>query len=218
MSQEPLAQRRSTAAIKRLVDLMVAGLALIVTAPVICLAVLLIYVEDRRSAWFLQPRLGRGSRQFKVFKLRSMTVHKVSTEAMGQVGSDHPLVTRVGKWIRRFKIDELPQLVNVLMGDMSIVGPRPASVDKLEGYDEFQLQRLWVRPGLTGWAQVNGNVEATWDERILLDVWYVHHGSLWLDLRIMLKTVGVVLFGERLNPQVLKEASAYAQRSGWSRS
>jgi lipopolysaccharide/colanic/teichoic acid biosynthesis glycosyltransferase len=146
-----------------------------------------------------------------------MRVHGLPTTEVGQVYETHPMVTRVGRLLRRFKIDELPQLVNVLLGDMSIVGPRPALPEALAGYDEFQRRRLEVRPGLTGWAQVNGSARLTWDERILLDVWNIDHWSHGLDLRILARTLGVVLWGERPNRRALAAARAHAARLGWTK-
>jgi lipopolysaccharide/colanic/teichoic acid biosynthesis glycosyltransferase len=143
---------------------------------------------------------------------RSMRVNDFSPLRVGQVRGEHPLVTPVGRWIRRLKVDELPQLLNVLRGDMSLVGPRPALVDQVESYTDFQRRRLEMRPGMTGWAQVNGNIELEWAERILLDIWYIDHCSPWLDLRILWRTSAVVIFGERSNRQALKDAYAYANR------
>ena len=183
------------------------------TGPLLVLGALLIYLEDRGPVLYRQSRAGLGGRPFDVLKLRSMRVNQVSVLELGDVTEGHPLVTRIGGVLRRFKIDELGQLVNVLRGDMSLVGPRPTVPEMTADYDEFQRRRLSVLPGLSGWAQVNGNTRLTWDERIQLDVWYVDHWSLGLDARIMLKTVSVVFRGERPNPAALAAAVAHARHA-----
>jgi lipopolysaccharide/colanic/teichoic acid biosynthesis glycosyltransferase len=122
------------------------------------------------------------------------------------------MVTPVGRWIRRFKIDELPQLLRVLRGDMTLIGPRPTVLEQVEEYTAFQRRRLHIPPGMTGWAQVNGGIEISWPERIMLDVWYVEHRSFWLDMKILWRTTAVVLFGEMPNPKSLEEAIAYARQ------
>ena len=121
------------------------------------------------------------------------------------------MVTRTGRWIRRYKVDELPQLLNVLVGDMALVGPRPTVPEQTEIYSDFEMRRLALPPGMTGWTQINGGIELTWPERILLDVWYVDHRTLWLDLRILLRTAAVILAGEKPNTEALKNAIAYAK-------
>jgi lipopolysaccharide/colanic/teichoic acid biosynthesis glycosyltransferase len=132
---------------------------------------------------------------------------------MGQVRHDHHLVTRVGAVIRRFKIDELPQLLNVLAGDMTLIGPRPTIREQVERYDAWQRRRLDARPGLSGWAQVNGNTELSWEERIALDVWYIDHWSPWLDLKILARTLGVVARGEQRNAAAVAAGEAHAKRA-----
>src|SRR5262249_21651862 len=118
----------------------------------------------------------------------------------------------VGRWIRRFKVDELPQLINVLRGEMSLIGPRPNIPEEVRKYTPFQRRRSNVRPGMTGWAQINGGIEISWPDRILLDVWYVEHRSLWLDAEILWRTAGVIFFGETPNAAALQEATAYADQ------
>jgi lipopolysaccharide/colanic/teichoic acid biosynthesis glycosyltransferase len=196
--------------VKRGLDVVLAGLAFAVTAPIQLLAALCIWAEDGRPVLFSQPRAGRDGQPFTVLKFRSMRRHGLVPEEVGQVRADNDLVTRTGRVIRRTKVDELPQLINILRGDMSVVGPRPALVSDLAGYSDFQRRRLRVRPGLTGWAQVNGNVELPWEDRIVLDVWYVDHWSLRLDLKIIARTVAVVVGGERPNPAELEQARVYA--------
>jgi lipopolysaccharide/colanic/teichoic acid biosynthesis glycosyltransferase len=204
-------------AIKRACDVLGAGLLLAACSPVLLVAALAVALEDGFPVLFLQDRVGRAGRSFRVVKLRTMRVNAEDVDALGQVRPGHQLVLRSGNVLRRLKIDELAQLWNVLRGDMSLVGPRPTVRSQVDKYDAFQRRRLEMRPGLTGWAQVNGNVELSWDERILLDVWYLDHWSLWLDARILLATARVVLFGERRDDHALEEASQHAHRTGWSR-
>jgi lipopolysaccharide/colanic/teichoic acid biosynthesis glycosyltransferase len=199
---------------KRAMDLVLVGAALLVTCPVQALAALVIWLRDGRPILFRQQRAGLGGGPFALLKFRSMRVTATPAELLGQVGIDHALVTATGRLLRRWKIDELPQLLNILRGDMSFVGPRPTLVEQVAAYDELGRRRLLVRPGLTGWAQVNGNVALTWPERILLDVWYVDHWSLGLDARILLRTIGVVARGERPDIEALEEARAHAADPG----
>ena len=196
--------------LKRAIDVAASGTLLVAFSPLLALTALGIALEDGRPVFYRQLRVGVGEREYSLLKFRSMRVNTMSVDEVGQVRGDHELVTRVGRIIRRLKIDELPQLINVLAGDMSLVGPRPTVASQVRGYDELQRRRLEVRPGMTGWAQVNGNTEISWNERILLDVWYVDHRSLVLDLRILFRTVMVVLVGERPNPNALETASLYA--------
>jgi lipopolysaccharide/colanic/teichoic acid biosynthesis glycosyltransferase len=204
-------------AVKRWIDLSCATIALFVLSPLLLLSALFIYMEDRGPILFTQERVGRDGRSFRVFKFRSMQVNDTPVEEMGQVREDHPMVTRTGKVLRRLKIDELPQLLNVLVGDMSLVGPRPTIREQVERYDAYERRRLLAVPGVTGWAQVNGNTRLEWSERILLDVWYVGNWSLWLDMKILVQTIQVILQGEQRNEAALLEAVRYADgtcRSG----
>jgi lipopolysaccharide/colanic/teichoic acid biosynthesis glycosyltransferase len=159
---------------------------------------------------YVQRRSGADGEPFDIFKLRTLRVHDVPAHRMAQVRAGDAMVTRVGRVLRRSKIDELPQLLNVLRGDMSMVGPRPTLPEQVERYDAFQRRRLAMRPGLTGWAQINGGTELPWEERIYLDVWYVDHWSLGLDARVLARTLGVVLGGERVRPEPLAAARAHA--------
>lgn len=177
--------------------------------PVQALIGLAIVVDDGRPIFYRQLRAGRNGATFTVFKFRSMRVHDVPTAAVGQVGLDHPLVTTVGRILRRSKLDELPQLWNVVGGSMSLVGPRPALPEAAAGYDRFQRRRLLVRPGMTGWGQVNGGPTISWDDRIVLDAWYVDHWSPALDLRILVLTLAVLVRGERPRPDAIGRAQRY---------
>lgn len=183
---------------KRLFDLLLTGLILALLSPLLLIVALAIRITSSGPVFFSQVRAGREGRPFRVYKFRSMQLNEADPTQMGKVGGHDPLITTVGRIIRRSKIDELPQLLNVLKGEMSLVGPRPTLMEQVADYTPKQRRRLEVLPGLTGWSQVNGNTELSWDDRIRLDIWYVAHLSFWLDLRILLMTVGVVLMGERI--------------------
>jgi undecaprenyl phosphate N,N'-diacetylbacillosamine 1-phosphate transferase len=192
--------------LKRALDVVLAAVGLVLVAPALLAAGLLVYLEDGAPVVYRQVRVGRGGRPFQVLKLRSMRVNTLDASRPGEVDESHPLVTYTGRVLRRFKIDELLQLINVLRGEMSLVGPRPTVPELAAAYNAFQRRRLEVLPGMTGWAQVNGNVQLSWDERIELDVWYVQHWTPALDAWIVLKTMLVVLAGERRNPSALEAA------------
>lgn len=202
-------------AVKRGIDLAVGVGVLTAALPLLAVTAAAIWLEDGGPVLFRQTRVGKDGIDFAAFKFRSMRVNTLPPEAVGQVREDHHLVTRTGRVIRRLKVDELPQLINVVRGDMSLVGPRPTIREQVERYDSFQRRRLLVPPGMTGWAQVNGNTHVSWDDRIRLDVWYVDHWSLGLDLRILAKTLGVILLGERPDSEQIATARQHADRSGW---
>ncbi len=214
--ERPFTGRTVQRAAKRGCDLFAAAFLLALSSPVLVLAALEILLEDGRPVLFFQRRVGVRGRPFRVVKLRTLRRNDIDPELLGEVRARHPLALRSGAFLRRFKLDELPQLWNVLVGDMSLVGPRPTLPQQTERYDAFATRRLEVRPGLSGWSQVNGNVELTWQERILLDVWYVDHWSLSLDARILLATASVVLFGEKRVPAALEMAVEHAHRIGRS--
>jgi lipopolysaccharide/colanic/teichoic acid biosynthesis glycosyltransferase len=150
-------------------------------------------LEDDGPVFFRQERVGQDARPFEVLKLRTMIVDAHTQGAGYAVDKGDSRITRIGHLLRKTSIDELPQLWNVLRGEMSLVGPRPTLAYQVERYTDRQRRRLEVKPGLTGWAQVNGRASLSWPERIELDVWYVEHRSLALDLRILLRTVSVLL-------------------------
>jgi lipopolysaccharide/colanic/teichoic acid biosynthesis glycosyltransferase len=183
---------------KRVLDVVVAGTALVVCAPVLAAAAALVRLETHGHAIYRQRRVGRDGEPFELYKLRTM-VHGAEQMGAGlavNVGDER--ITRVGGILRRTSLDELPNLFNVLAGEMSIVGPRPTVQVQVDRYTERQRGRLSVRPGITGWAQVNGRASLPWNERIELDLWYVEHASLALDLRILLATVRMVVTGHGL--------------------
>ncbi len=178
----------------RAADVAVAGLGLAVTSPLLALAALAIKLEDRGPVVYRQARVGKDGADFEVLKLRSMVVGAETKGAGLAVDAGDARITRVGRVLRRTSVDELPQLWNVLRGDMSVIGPRPTVRSQVERYSERQRRRLEIRPGLTGWAQVHGRATLPWAERIELDVWYVDHRSPAVDLRILLRTP-LALFG-----------------------
>jgi len=185
---------RSKQAFKRVFDLIGALLLLVLLSPLLIAVALAIKITSPGEVLFKQQRLGQHRKVFWMYKFRSMIPNAQNTGSGMFVEKDDPRITPVGKIIRKASIDELPQLFNVLRGEMSLVGPRPAPLHHLDKYDERQLKRFAVRPGLTGWAQVNGRVALYWPERIELDLWYVENYSFRLDLKILLKTIAVVLF------------------------
>ena len=180
-------------ATKRGFDLAASTFGLVVAAPVLAAAAIAIKLEDGGPVLYRQERIGRDGRSFRILKLRSMVVDAEHAGAGLAVNVGDSRITRVGGFLRRTSLDELPQLVNILRGDMSVVGPRPTLHYQVEQYDDVQLRRLDVRPGVTGWAQIHGRASLPWEERIRLDVWYVEHASLRLDLRILMRTPRTLL-------------------------
>lgn len=179
---------------KRLIDVLISAALLLVLFIPLLLVALIIKIESKGPVFFLQDRLGKHGDTFRVYKFRSMNVNFDRVEK--QVFKDNSEVTSFGRFIRRFKIDELPQLINVLIGEMSLVGPRPCLPALREKFDDNAFYRLKVRPGLTGWAQVNGNIYNSWPKRWEYDRYYVENQSLFFDLKILMLTIKVVLFGE----------------------
>jgi lipopolysaccharide/colanic/teichoic acid biosynthesis glycosyltransferase len=173
----------------------VAVAGLVVASPALALAALGIKLEDRGPVLFRQRRVGRGGEEFELLKLRTMVVGAERQGAGYAVDRGDPRITRVGRVLRRLSIDELPQLWNVVRGEMSLVGPRPTLRYQVEQYTDRQRRRLEVKPGITGWAQVHGRASLPWDERIELDVWYVEHRSARLDARILARTPRALLGG-----------------------
>jgi lipopolysaccharide/colanic/teichoic acid biosynthesis glycosyltransferase len=189
----------------RALDLLVASLALALAAPVLALAAILIKLESRGPVFYRQRRVGRGGAPFELWKLRTMVPGAETMGAGIYVVEGDPRITRTGRLLRRVSLDELPNLVNVLRGEMAIVGPRPTVQEQVDRYTERQRRRLEVRPGITGWAQINGRTSLPWPERIELDVWYVEHRSLRLDLRILARTVRMLATGHGLYSDDLRQ-------------
>ena len=182
----------------RLIDLVVGSVALLVSAPVLLVSMVAIRIESPGSPIYRQRRIGRHGEAFEMLKLRTMVTGAEHQGAGLAVNYGDPRITRVGRVLRRFSIDELPNLVNVLRGEMSIVGPRPTIQAQVDQYTPVQRRRLEVKPGITGWAQINGRATLPWHERIELDVWYVDHRTLRLDMAILLKTIRLLASGEGL--------------------
>jgi lipopolysaccharide/colanic/teichoic acid biosynthesis glycosyltransferase len=184
--------------IRRAIDVVVSACALVLTAPLLAGAMLAIRLETPGPVLYRQRRAGRHGRPFDVLKLRTMVDGAEHIGAGLAIDADDPRVTRVGAFLRRTSLDELPNLVNVLRGEMSLIGPRPTLPVQVAQYTERQRGRLAVKPGITGWAQVNGRASLPWGERIELDLYYIEHRSLALDLRILRRTVAMVLGGSGL--------------------
>jgi len=178
---------------KRLFDLTAAALILLALAPAFLFIAAAIGLDSPGPVFFRQKRLGLNVKVFSIFKFRTMIPNAVSAGAGLVTFDGDPRVTRVGRTLRKFRLDELPQLFNVLLGQMSLVGPRPLLPDYLSGYSERDMLRLWMPPGMTGWQQINGGATHTWSERVESDIWYIGHWSPWLDIKILLKTPLVVL-------------------------
>jgi lipopolysaccharide/colanic/teichoic acid biosynthesis glycosyltransferase len=178
----------------RAADVALAGTVLAVSSPLLGLAAVAIKLDDGGPVLYRQERVGRDGIPFELLKLRTMSVGAESQGAGFAVDAGDPRITRVGRVLRRLSLDELPQLWNVIRGEMSMIGPRPTLAYQVERYTPRQRRRLDVKPGLTGWAQIHGRARLPWDERIELDVWYVEHRSRLVDLRILLRTP-LALFG-----------------------
>ena len=174
---------------KRVLDALVAAVALVVTAPIGLAVAVAVRLVDGSPVLFRHRRGGRGGRPFTMIKFRTM--RRASDVELGPQ-HDAVRLTRLGRFLRSTSLDELPTLINVVRGDMSLVGPRPLPVSYLDRYDDVQARRLEVRPGITGWAVVSGRNRLSWQDRLALDVWYVDHRSLRLDLRIIARTLGLV--------------------------
>jgi lipopolysaccharide/colanic/teichoic acid biosynthesis glycosyltransferase len=179
----------------RVADMAVAGFGLVVTAPVLAVAAAAVKLADGGPVLYRQQRVGKDGVEFELFKLRTMVVGAETIGAGAAVNEGDPRITRPGVLLRRLSIDELPQLWNVIRGDMSVIGPRPTLAYQVERYAPRQRRRLEVKPGLTGWAQIHGRARLPWDERIELDVWYVEHRSPLVDLKILLRTPLALISG-----------------------
>jgi lipopolysaccharide/colanic/teichoic acid biosynthesis glycosyltransferase len=193
-------------AFQRALDLAIALPATVITAPVIAVLALAIRFESAGHPIYTQTRAGKDGRRFQIYKLRTMVRGAEFTGAGLAIQEGDDRITRTGQLLRRYSLDELPNLWNVVRGDMSIVGPRPTLPVQVEQYSQRQRGRLAVKPGLTGWAQINGRASLPWTDRIELDLWYVEHRTLALDLRIIARTLGMVLTGQGLYK---------GERGGW---
>ncbi|MBA7579382.1 sugar transferase [Candidatus Atribacteria bacterium 1244-E10-H5-B2] len=186
-------KKRISLRIKRIFDMLASGIALIVLLPIFIIIGIFIKIDSRGPVFFVQERAGKDGEIFRAYKLRTMVDKAVGLGLGYEIAKDDNRITRVGKYLR-WGIDELPQLLNVFRGEMSLVGPRPTLIEQVNRYSKEHRRRLEMKPGLTGWALINGRNKLTWPERIKLDIWYIDHWSLWLDLKILFKTIWVVIF------------------------
>jgi len=184
--------------LRRAIDIVVSALGLVLASPLIAAAIVAIRLEGPGPALFRQLRAGKDGQPFEMLKLRTMVKDAERTGAGLAVNLGDARITRVGALLRRSSLDELPNLINVLRGEMSLIGPRPTLPAQVAHYTERQRGRLAIRPGITGWAQVNGRASLPWDERIELDLYYIEHRSAALDMRILARTVALVLGGSGL--------------------
>jgi lipopolysaccharide/colanic/teichoic acid biosynthesis glycosyltransferase len=191
--------------VSRILDVLLASLLVALSSPLLAVAALAIRLESPGAVFYRQRRVGRYGQPFEMWKLRTMVPGAESMGAGIYVLEGDPRITRVGRLLRRFSLDELPNLINVLKGDMAMVGPRPTVQEQVDRYTERQRRRLEVKPGITGWAQINGRTSLPWPERIELDVWYVEHRSLRLDLRILTRTAWMLATGQGLYSEDLKQ-------------
>jgi undecaprenyl phosphate N,N'-diacetylbacillosamine 1-phosphate transferase len=182
--------------LKPFFDKVSALLVLVLVSPILFIVLVILAISNKGHIWFTQTRPGKNGKLFDVIKFKTMTDEQDSN---GVLLSDEKRLTGIGKFIRKTSLDELPQLVNVIIGNMSIVGPRPLLVEYLALYNAQQQRRHEVKPGITGWAQVNGRNTVAWKERFELDVWYVEHISFWVDVKILLQTVNKVFRAEGIN-------------------
>ena len=182
--------------LKRSIDFIFALVLIILTSPLIIVISAILFFTNNGKVFFIQPRPGKNEKIFFIIKFRTMNDKKNEN---GELLPDNERITRIGRFIRKNSIDELPQLVNVLSGDLSLIGPRPLLVDYLPLYSDYQRRRHEVKPGITGWAQINGRNAITWNEKLKLDIWYVENISFFLDIRIIFSTVKKVFRSENVN-------------------
>jgi lipopolysaccharide/colanic/teichoic acid biosynthesis glycosyltransferase len=175
-------------ALRRVLDVVGAGAGLVLAGPLLAAAAIAVKLEDGGPVLYRQQRIGQNGEEFDLLKLRTMVVGAEREGAGWAIDQGDPRITRVGRVLRRLSLDEVPQLWNVVHGEMSLVGPRPTLAYQVEQYSPRQRRRLEVKPGITGWAQVNGRARLRWADRIELDVWYVENRSVWLDLKILART------------------------------
>jgi lipopolysaccharide/colanic/teichoic acid biosynthesis glycosyltransferase len=192
--------------IKPLFDFLAAFVGLLLLSPFFILILLFLFVANDGKPFFIQPRPGKNGKIFKIIKFKTMNDKK---DAKGQLLSDAQRLTAVGRFVRKTSLDEIPQLLNVLKGDMSFIGPRPLLVQYLPLYNDFQKQRHNIRPGITGWAQVNGRNAISWDKKFEYDVWYVANCSLGLDIKILFFTIKKVIKKEGITQEGLVTTEAF---------
>lgn len=182
--------------LKPVFDFSLALILIIILSPIFLLLIILLYLFNQKNVFFFQKRPGKNEKVFKIIKFKTMTDQK---DEFGNLLSDEFRLTKMGKFVRKTSLDELPQLINVLKGDMSFIGPRPLLVSYLPLYDDEQKKRHLIKPGITGWAQINGRNALTWQQKFVYDVFYVKHISFALDLKIFLLTIKKVIKSEGIN-------------------
>lgn len=194
--------RKLQLGVKRVADVILALIFLLLLSPILLIVALIIKLKSPGPVFFRQKRLGMKGKIFRIFKFRTMHHNApVLTNEDGSVytGKDDPRVFPIGSKLRKYSLDEIPQFINVVLGDMSIVGPRPDMEEHLAMYAPHQMRKLDMRPGITGWAMVNGRNSIPWEKRVDLDIWYIENYNLWLDLKTALMTLPVLLFGRGIN-------------------
>ncbi|MBN1348937.1 sugar transferase [candidate division KSB1 bacterium] len=184
--------------IKSILDVALGLILLIALSPLLSLIAIAIKLDSKGPIIFKQLRAGKNGQPFRIYKFRTMVDNAVNMGLGLRLAQNDSRITTVGHFLRNWSLDELPQIINIIRGEMSFVGPRPAMCDQIEYYDNVQRKRLLMKPGITGWAQVNGRNSLTWEERMPLDVWYVNNFSLMLDFKIFAKTFTVLLFKKGL--------------------
>jgi lipopolysaccharide/colanic/teichoic acid biosynthesis glycosyltransferase len=204
--------------ISRALDVLISVLVLIVTAPFLAVAAIAIRLDSSGPVIYRQRRVGKDGEVFELRKLRTMVRGADPVGVGTAVTGDDPRVTRVGRHLRRFSLDEIPNLINVLRGEMAIVGPRPTIEAQVHDYTAHHRRRLEVKPGVTGWAQVNGRAGLPWDERIELDIWYVDHRSLWIDIKVLAKTAWLLISGKGLNAGEVTPPGDLESPEAWMKS
>ena len=181
---------------KPIIDLLISSVILLIASPLFLIVVVILYFVNDGKVWFVQGRPGKNGKIFSVIKFKTMTDER---DASGHLLSDEKRLSAVGRIVRKTSLDELPQLLNVILGHMSLVGPRPLLKEYLPLYSDFQRRRHEVKPGITGWAQVNGRNTVSWPQKFAYDVWYVDHISFWLDIKILFLTVMKVFKAEGIS-------------------
>jgi undecaprenyl phosphate N,N'-diacetylbacillosamine 1-phosphate transferase len=184
--------------LKRIIDFSGSLIGLILLSPVFFIVSILLYFSNDGKPFFFQLRPGKNGKVFKIIKFKTMNDRK---DEFGNLLSDEIRLTKIGVFVRKTSLDEIPQLFNVITGDMSLIGPRPLLTNYIHLYNNFQNRRHEVKPGITGWAQVNGRNAISWDKKFELDVWYVDHISFLLDAKIIIKTIQKVIQSEGINPE-----------------
>lgn len=185
-----------TQLMKPIIDFIMAIIGLLIFAPFLLIITILLVLSQQGNPFFIQPRTGKDKKVFHILKFKTMIDKR---DPQGKLLPDAHRITSFGKWLRKTSLDEIPQLINVLKGDMSLVGPRPLLTDYAHLYNDFQNRRHEVKPGITGWVQVNGRNSISWDERFKMDVWYVEHIGFLLDIKILLKTIIKVIRRDDIN-------------------